>query len=253
MFADQYQMDIEYTRICAMKETFEQEVTAFFHTAHTTGCNITVPFKTRAFEMADETDAAASAARAVNTLMQKHGRLYGYNTDGAGLVRDLASYNLSLTAKRVLLVGAGGAARGVIKPLLDAGVTAIVIANRTPANARELVSQANDPRVTVADTTTEGADLIINSSSASLHNTLPDCMSPSWFSECELAYDMVYQNQPTVFMQYAREQGATLQADGLGMLVEQAAEAFRIWTGLDPDTAGIKSHLRNDQPSSSAR
>ncbi|GGW96165.1 shikimate dehydrogenase [Alteromonas halophila] len=244
MFAESCDQDIQYSRICAGEDTFEDEVRGFFDDPNAVGCNVTVPFKTRAFVMADVKDDAACVARALNTLMKVDGKYFGYNTDGMGLVRDLAALDISLQGKQVSLLGAGGAARGVIMPLLNAGVEKVAIINRTLAKAQALVDEVADTRVQVASPDQAGGQLIINSTSASLHHELPQGVAPTLFTRCEMAYDMVYASQPTSFMKYACEYGAENQADGLGMLVEQAAAAFHIWTGCNPATFDVKERLR---------
>ena len=246
MFAVAADMAIEYTRECAEPAAFENDVNRFFNDPQAVGCNVTVPFKTRAYAMADVTDHAAAAAGAVNTFMMRDNTLYGYNTDGVGLVRDLQAQDISLENKTILLLGAGGAARGVIFPLLDAGVANIKILNRTASKAQTLVEQVDSAKVKVTTGMNEGvtADLVINSTSAGLTDDLPTGLSPAVFRACELAYDMVYGVQDTAFMTYAKEHGATRQSDGLGMLVEQAAEAFRLWTDVDPKTSSVKQAIR---------
>lgn len=246
MFAVAADMTIQYTRECAEPAAFENDVNRFFNDPQAVGCNVTVPFKTRAYALAEVTDHAAAASGAVNTLMMKDNTLYGYNTDGVGLVRDLQALGICPEGKTVLLLGAGGAARGVLYPLLDAGVANITILNRTASTAQTLVGQIDSDKVQVASATDSGvsADLVINSTSASLAGELPQGLQPTAFSTCELAYDMVYGAADTAFMAYAREHGATRQADGLGMLVEQAAEAFRLWTDVDPETRSVKETLR---------
>lgn len=249
MFAAAADIAIQYTRECAEPAAFENDVNRFFNDPQAVGCNVTVPFKTRAYAMADVTDHAAAAAGAVNTLMMRDNTLYGYNTDGVGLVRDLKALGMSLEGKTVLLLGAGGAARGVIFPLIDAGVTDIVILNRTVSKAQALVEQIDSKKVKAVSDMDEqiSANLVINSTSASLAGELPQGISPSVFRSCELAYDMVYGKEHTTFMAYAKEHGTTRQADGLGMLVEQAAEAFRLWTDVDPETQSVKDALRGQR------
>ncbi|MFA6921529.1 MAG: shikimate dehydrogenase [Gallionella sp.] len=208
------------------------------------GCNITVPFKFEAFRIATELSDRAQAAQAVNTLSFEGEKIIGDNTDGAGLVRDIEqNFGVSLLGKRVLLMGAGGAAYGVVLPLLATGAT-LSIANRTPDKAIELANNFPDAAISggsYADLAGLQFDLIINATSAGLTNSeVP--LPKGIFAPGALAYDMMY-GRETPFMKFARSEGAQL-ADGLGMLIEQAAEAFYIWRGLRPDTAPVIAQLR---------
>ena len=210
------------------------------------GVNITLPFKQQAYAAATELGPAALAAGAVNTLQFSHGKVIGDNTDGAGLVLDLRQHlGCNLTGARVLLLGAGGAARGAIAPLLAAGVSALVVANRTHHKAIDLVAQfAPNPKLRSAPLAACDTpfDLVINATAAGLSNAMPQlpvtCLGPS-----SLAYDMVYGPQPTVFMHWAAQTRART-ADGLGMLVAQAAESFFIWRGVRPALGPVLASLR---------
>jgi shikimate dehydrogenase len=185
----------------------------------------------------------AQRAGAVNTLTFDAKGTLGDNTDGAGLVADL-THNLHrpLAGKRILLLGAGGAARGVIEPLLEQQPAALVIANRTVRRAQELADLFDQGiRACGFDAAVSPFDLVINATAASLAGELPP-LSPRIFSENTLAYDMMY-GRDTPFLSFAREHGAKT-ADGLGMLVEQAAEAFYLWRGVRPDTAPVIAALR---------
>ena len=193
-------------------------------------------------------DQAAKDAKAVNTLMNHPcGEVMGFNTDGVGLVNDLLNNNTELADKRILLIGAGGAARGVISPLLGAGVQSLTLANRTLARAEQVAAEAGQGKIDVVELTNAAAvkpHIIINSTAASLNNTLPLELSSNLVEECELVYDMVYKKQPTLFMQEAEGLGVAKTLDGLGMLVEQAAAAFSIWTGKRPETKKVIVKLR---------
>lgn len=212
------------------------------------GCNITVPFKEQAWALAAVRSRRAEKAGAVNTLLSgKDGRLYGDNTDGVGLVRDLVqNAGVALAGKRVLVLGAGGAVRGVLSPLLAEKPERLVVANRTASKAEALAALFADEGA-ISGTGFTGLagqqfDVVINGTSASLQGDLPplpaDVLAPGAF-----AYDMMYGAQPTVFLQWAAAHGAHTR-DGLGMLVEQAAEAFFIWRNVRPPTAGVLAELR---------
>ncbi|WP_218353722.1 shikimate dehydrogenase [Alteromonas lipotrueiana] len=247
MFAEQCGITISYEKKCAPLDNFDGCLERFFSDSQAIGCNITVPFKGDAVRFADKLDDAAALAQAVNTLHRQGDNSFrGYNTDGLGLVADLNNQGVELKNKSVLLIGAGGAARGVVNPLLDAGLKKLSITNRTIEKAQKIVAAVDDNRFGVLDRAAlDGykADIIINTTSASLTNELPE-VTDIIFDQSELAYDMVYAAQPTVFMKYARQQGTLHTADGLGMLVEQAAAAFTIWTSMHPKSGPVIETLR---------
>ncbi len=247
MFAEQCQLAIQYDKISAPEKGFSEAAQAFFANPEAIGCNVTSPFKGAAAALASHLNNAASLAQSVNTLHRVDDQtLNGYNTDGIGLVADLQNQGVALSDKTLLIIGAGGAARGVVHPLLDAGIKTLAITNRTIAKAHHIASQVEDSRVLALDKPglmSFNADIIINSTSASLHNTLPDLEHIS-FADCELAYDMAYASKPTLFMQHASDAGAKKVADGLGMLVEQAAAAFTIWTSEVPQSKPVINSLR---------
>lgn len=245
-FAHQTGQDISYERLLAPLDGFEAAVRSFVASGGQ-GANVTVPFKLAAFALADERSARAQAAGAVNTLTFNDGCIWGDNTDGVGLVRDLSvNAGVALAGARVLLLGAGGAARGAILALLEQQPDRIVIANRTLAKAEALVVQfsAAGGALSAArfDELSGRFDLVVNATSASLSSALPPVPS-SVFSAQTFAYDMMYGQAPTVFMQMAAAHGARVR-DGLGMLVEQAAESFFVWRGVRPDTAPVYQWLR---------
>ena len=240
-FARQTGQDISYEAILAPLDGFANSVAAFIQ-AGGRGANVTVPFKEEAFKLADHLSPRAQRAGAVNTLKFEDGIL-GDNTDGAGLVADL-THNLhcALAGKRILLLGAGGAARGVVGPLLDQQPAEFVIANRTVSRAQELADLfGRGVRARGFDATDTPFDIIINATAASLAGDLPP-LSPRIFTANTLAYDMMY-GRDTPFLAFARTHSAAT-ADGLGMLVEQAAEAFWLWRGVRPDTAPVIASLR---------
>ena len=234
-FAKAANICLSYDKILAPIDGFNATVRDFFaHGGH--GLNVTVPFKEQAFELCDVLSTRAKAARAVNTLWQQHGKLYGDNTDGQGLVDALHYLNWNLKNASVLILGAGGATRGVILPLINAGVTHLSIANRTPSRALALV---NDMQDFVDEATLDALgldqlnghfDIIINATSASLSGDeliLPDSLSFNY------AYEMAY-GKPSSFLQQAHARQVP-RSDGFSMLVGQAIEAFSIWNGIKPD------------------
>ncbi len=251
-FAAQTAQDLSYEALLAPLDGFAAAV-AQFRAQGGRGMNITVPFKEEAWQLADRLTERARLAGAVNTLVFGDDVL-GDNTDGAGLVRDLEVLGARLAGARVLLLGAGGAARGVILPLIDAGVARLFIANRTADKARALQAHfaGHDARgVLAAGGWQEAADapydVVINATSASLSDEAPP-LPPGLYAPDSLAYDMVYGRGLTAYLKQARDQGAARLADGLGMLVEQAAEAFALWRGVRPDTAAVRATLRAALP-----
>jgi len=246
-FAEQTKQALTYEALLAPVEDFAGSVAAFWR-AGGKGANVTVPFKEEAYALADRLTPRAQRAGAVNTLVLSAADILGDNTDGAGLVRDI-EHNLgrSLTGQRILLLGAGGATRGALAPLLDRSPVSLAIANRTAAKAAALAAEFADLAPLTgcgfADLAGQSFDIVINATAASLAGeALP--LPPGLFAPGSLAYDMMYGKADTPFMAQARQQGAARVADGLGMLVEQAAEAFFVWRGLRPDTAPILSDLR---------
>jgi len=241
-FARQTGQDLTYEAILAPLDGFAESVTAFV-AAGGRGANVTVPFKEEAFRLAGRLTPRARRAGAVNTLALDADGILGDNTDGAGLVADLTrNLHRTLAGRRILLLGAGGAARGVIEPLLEAQPAALVIANRTVGRAQELAELFDRGiRACGFDALDTAFDLVINATAASLAGEMPP-LSPRIFTPETLAYDMMY-GRDTPFLAFARAQGAAT-ADGLGMLVEQAAEAFHLWRGVRPDTAPVIASLR---------
>lgn len=241
-FARQTAQDMTYEAILAPKDAFADSIAQFI-AAGGRGANVTVPFKEQAFALANRRSPRAERAGAVNTLRFQANDVIGDNTDGAGLVTDLTrNLGRPLAGKHILLLGAGGAARGAIGPLLDGQPAALVIANRTVSRGQEL-AELFDQAVTACGFAALDApfDIIVNATAASLAGELPP-LSPAVFSVNTLAYDMMY-GRDTPFLAFARKHGAAT-ADGLGMLVEQAAEAFALWRGVRPDTASVIAMLR---------
>ena len=250
-FARQTGQDIDYGRILGSREDFAGDVRRFF-AAGGRGLNVTVPFKEEAYALAEERSGRAQSAGAVNTLtVAEGGRLHGDNTDGVGLVRDLCcNHRFMLEGARVLLLGAGGASRGVLRPLLAERPARLVVANRTAERATAL---AADPSL---QGPVEGCgldalagrqfDLIVNGTAAGLQDGVPkipdDCLAPGGWT-----YDMMYAAEPTAFVRWGVVHAAAKALDGLGMLVEQAAEAFFLWRGVLPDTAPVIDALRRGE------
>jgi shikimate dehydrogenase len=242
-FARQTRQDLQYGRIEAPPDGFERAVDEF-RAGGGRGLNVTLPFKERAFRYCrGELSARATAAQAVNTLIFDGAAVRGDNTDGVGLLRDLTvNLGRAIAGRRVLLMGAGGAAQGVLAPLLEAKPARLVIANRTPDKARALARRYGAAAGGgYGDVGAEQFDLIINATSAGLAGEAPP-LAAAAFAPGALGYDMVYWCD-TPFLALARAAGAAAQ-DGSGMLVEQAAESFFAWRGVRPDTAPVLAALR---------
>lgn len=237
--------DLVYERLLVEPGDFARAAREFFASGGR-GANVTLPFKVDAFEFAHERTPRAAQAGAVNTLALRGAVVLGDNTDGAGLVRDLtANLGLALSGKRILLLGAGGAARGVVAPLLGLRPAELVIANRTSSRAAELArafAGAGPVRHAGFEAMGSGYDLVVNATSASTHGE-PLLLPAGVFAPGATAYDMAYGAAAGPFLDGARASGARA-SDGLGMLVEQAAESFLLWRGKRPDTAGVIAALR---------
>lgn len=246
LFAEQTAQHISYAPLLAPLDGFAASVTEFFKTG--SGANVTVPFKEEAFALADQLSERAQRAKAVNTLKKlEDGRLLGDNTDGAGLVNDLLNNHVQLTDKKILILGAGGAVRGVLEPLLAHSPAELCIVNRTVERAEQLAREFADLGPMTAcgyDWIDAPVDIIINGTSASLSGDLPPLADSLVKAGETICYDMMYSKHTTVFNQWAQQQGAALTLDGLGMLVEQAAEAFYVWTGVRPDSAAVLKQVR---------
>lgn len=251
LFASQTGEPVKYTAIQAPLDGFAEALQQFFERGGK-GLNVTVPFKEQAWQLADRRAGRAEKAGAANTLYyDDSGQLIADNTDGQGLVRDLTeNHAVTLCGKRILILGAGGAVRGVLGPLLAQQPASLTIANRTVDKAEALAElfagEAGNTKLTACgfDQPSQPFDIIINGTSASLHGNLPP-LSATVIGADTLVYDMMYSAQTTRFNQWALEQGAIKAVDGLGMLVEQAAESFRIWRGVAPETGPVIQELRN--------
>jgi len=247
LFAEQTGQALSYDTLLAPLDDFAAFARAFLREGR--GANVTVPFKEQAYALAGQLTERARRAGAVNTLKTlADGTLLGDNTDGAGLVRDLTvNAGFALGGQRILLLGAGGAVRGVLEPLLAEQPAALVIANRTLANAERLVQQFADlgPLTASAfDALDAPFDLIINGTSASLAGEVPPLAAKLIQPGHTLCYDMMYSAESTAFNRWAAAQGAARTLDGLGMLAEQAAEAFYVWRGVRPATVPVLAELR---------
>ena len=244
LFAEQTgQVDMDYTARDVPAEQFEAALKHFFNNGGK-GINCTVPLKELAWRQLEQCSPRASFAQSVNTIkLQADGCLYGDNTDGSGLVRDLTeNLGIQLHKQSVLVLGAGGATRGILAPLLALQPSDLVVANRTVSKAVAL-SQAFSELGAIsacgfADLRGKSFDLILNATAASLSGELPP-LPEHVLSEGGCCYDLAYSNKPTPFVLWGQQQQAAVSIDGLGMLVEQAAEAFLLWRGVRPETAPV--------------
>lgn len=253
-FAAQTGQDMEYTALLAEEGRFAETVEHFF-TGGGKGANVTVPFKQEAYELVSERTPEAETAGAVNTLyLDADDHLCGHNTDGIGLVRDvIANHGGKLSGKNLLVLGAGGATRGILQPFLKEQPALICIANRTVSKAEALAAAFKS----LADETgvqeitgcgfdgLEGRsfDWVFNATSASLQGELPP-LPEGIITPSSWCYDLMYASEPTPFCRWAEAAGAAKVMDGIGMLVEQAAESFLVWRGIRPDTKDVLARLR---------
>jgi len=249
-FASQTDQNIQYDKLLVEKGQLEHAIDDFRQQGGK-GLNITVPFKNDAFVLADSLTERAQLAGAVNTLvLNEDGSLHADNTDGIGLVHDLTSnHGFNLKGARILLLGAGGAVQGVLLPLLQQQPAEIVIANRTVAKAEALCEKFSDYGKLSASSFEalkgESFDGIINGTAASLQGEVPP-LPDNILNNNSWCYDMMYSNEPTAFVTWGKEHGANQSVDGLGMLVEQAAESFYLWRNVKPNTVQVINLLRAD-------
>ena len=242
-FARQTRQKISYERIEAPLDGFEEKALALRDAGYR-GLNVTVPFKLDAAKLSDDLMPRARLAGAVNTLKFDGDTIIGDNTDGIGFVRDVRErLKFDFSGCSVLVLGAGGAVRGVIGSLLDASPRWIAVANRTHQRAEELAEEFGVEAIHLDEIPAEHFDLIVNGTTTGLKHEAPP-IDPETFNDCTLAYDLVYAADPTPFMELARSGGAKTVCDGLGMLIEQAAESFLLWRGVRPDTAPVYRELR---------
>ena len=248
-FARQTEQDLEYTAIEVPQDGLESSLSQLRDILKLKGINITVPFKEQAWQLVENQSNRAKRAGAINTLVfNDDGSMYGDNTDGVGLCRDLTDNNsIELRGKRILLLGAGGAARGVIEPLLGYDPLELFVANRTASKAHALVDLFSDLghiRGGGFEDIKPPYDVVINATAASLQGEVPP-LPDNLLADNAACYDMMYSDSDTAFIAWAKQHGAAKTIDGLGMLVEQAAEAFQIWRDVRPNTRKVIEWLRS--------
>lgn len=247
LFAAQCGQRMEYTRLPAPVDGFARVAGAFFE-AGGAGLNVTLPFKQAAAELADTLTERAHRAGAVNTLMAGPEGLVGDNTDGAGLVADLTGrLGIEITGRHVLILGAGGAVRGVVPSLFAAGAGRITLANRSLDKAEAIATSCAGMGTITAcrlDAAPPDAELVVNAISAGLTDNAMPTLDAAVLRRAAAVYDMIYADTPTPFLRWARTHGVRTGCDGFGMLVEQAAESFALWRGIRPDTAPVIAALR---------
>ncbi len=246
-FAEQTGQDLHYAKQLVAEDAFVKTAQAFFAEGGK-GLNVTVPFKVDAFHFAQQLTQRAQRAGAVNTLaIQANGRVLGDNTDGIGMVHDMHNLGWELQGKRILILGAGGAVRGIMQPVLAEHPIQVVIANRTVSKAEELAAHFHDlgdvQAFSFEQLAGESFDVVINGTSASLSGDLPP-LPTGLLNPNASCYDLMYGAEPTVFLKWAAEQGAVNLADGLGMLVGQAAESFYLWRQIRPEVVPVITALR---------
>ena len=257
-FAEQFGLEIDYQKIEVGVDEYGQAFTNFiaeFEHNSAIGCNVTLPFKQNAFAVADKTTSRAEFAEAANTLHFTNKGILAENTDGIGLVNDIQkNLNQNMYKKNILVIGAGGAVRGVLASILDENPSSLTIINRTASKANELADICRQ-KYSNTEIFSSGLDLqkstinydvIINGSSSSVGDDVPN-ISPELFDGCLLAYDMMYKDNYTSFETFALANGAQKTQDGLGMLVEQAAASFSLWHGKKPKTEAVRKALRGDK------
>ncbi|MFT2092838.1 shikimate dehydrogenase [Paraglaciecola sp. 2405UD69-4] len=250
MFAKQIGVDIVYDKTFATPDDFVERLESFFKDPQAKGCNVTSPFKEQVSQWVMSLSPAAKLAGAVNTVIRKKdGSFLGDTTDGPGLVQDLLRLGVNLKGARVLLLGAGGAARGVLQSILDLQPSTFVIANRTESKSAllaSLIPQENFIGVglNALSNIEKPFDLIINSTTTSLSGELPQ-IANSIIASSSTVYDMSYSDKPTILMEHAKSLGVSNTYDGLGMLVSQAAESFYLWKGVRPDVKPVIEALRD--------
>ncbi|MED5509765.1 MAG: shikimate dehydrogenase [Pseudomonadota bacterium] len=250
-FARQTEQDLEYTAIEVAQDALESSLSQLRDILKLKGINITVPFKEQAWQLVENQSNRAKRAGAINTLVfNDDGSMYGDNTDGVGLCRDLTDNNsIELRGKRILLLGAGGAARGVVEPLLGYDPLELFVANRTASKAHalaDLFSDLGHIRGGGFEDIKPPYDVVINATAASLQGEVPP-LPDNLLADNAACYDMMYSDSDTAFISWAKQHGAARTIDGLGMLVEQAAEAFRLWRGVMPDTRSVMPLIRSQQ------
>lgn len=246
-FAEQTNQDMHYTKQLVNEGEFAKAAQEFFAQGGK-GLNVTVPFKMDAFDFAQTLTARAERAGAVNTLARlSDGSILGDNTDGIGMIHDMHNLGWEIQGKRVLILGAGGAVRGILQPLLEENPARVTIANRTLSKAEELAKNFLDlgdlQAKSFAQLTGDVFDIVINGTSASMQGELPP-LPKNLLAQSACCYDMMYGAELTIFLQWAKNNGAAQIADGLGMLIGQAAEAFYVWRRIRPEVVPVITALR---------
>lgn len=244
-FAQSLNMEMTYQARLSELEQFPRAIENFI-AENGYGANVTLPFKVQALNLCSACSEDAQIAGAVNTLTFKNNKIYGDNTDGRGLIADLLyRHKIHLDEMKVLVIGAGGASRGILMPLLQQNLSMITVTNRTFSKAQDLVAEFSHLKLQAQELNGKAPafDLIINASSASLNNELPHLPS-NCIDHNTIVYDLMYAKNPTTFMRYCLDLGAKKAIDGLGMLVEQAAESFQVWHNVRPETNSVYDELR---------
>ena len=243
MFAKQFGDEISYDKVEIPLGEFESAIGEMIDEGYH-GLNVTIPFKLDAFHCSTKCSSQARQSRAVNTLTFQNNKILGENTDGTGFIRDLEErLKFFVEHKKILILGAGGGVRGILPALMERMPKSVTVANRSVARAQELCDEFGIQSILYDETGSESYDLIVNATPTSLQNKAP-LVSPFAFDGCELAYDLVYAAKPTPFMELAKQGGARHASDGLGMLVEQAADSYEIWMGHRPGTQDVYAKLR---------
>ena len=243
MFAKQFGDEISYDKVEIPFGEFESAIGEMIDEGYH-GLNVTIPFKLDAFRCSTKCSSQARQSRAVNTLTFQNNKILGENTAGTGFIRDLEErLKFFVEHKKILILGAGGGVRGILPALMERMPKSVTVANRSVARAQELCDEFGIQSILYDETGSESYDLIVNATPTSLQNKAP-LVSPFAFDGCELAYDLVYAAKPTPFMELAKQGGARHASDGLGMLVEQAADSYEIWMGHRPGTQDVYAKLR---------
>lgn len=245
LFAQQFDLDISYEHCQMTPGRFIEEMAVLRREQQPFGCNVTAPFKSDAADYCDELTERARLAGAANTLSFIDGKCFGDNTDGVGFVNDIQQRcGIDLKGQRVLILGAGGATRGLLSELRSHACACVAVANRTLQKAEALGADFPIRPLSYTDTADGRYDVVINATSAAFSNAAPAVPNTAFQNAC-IAYDLAYGPQPSPFMRLAMESGCSRVEDGLGMLVEQGAESFRIWFGLSPQTGEVYRILRS--------
>ena len=250
-FADQFDLELVFEKYLVSKDECLEWVKSFFESGGH-GLSVTLPLKEVVLEIADDISLRAKQAAAANMLFLKDGKIFADCTDGLGLVTDLKTKQIDIADKKILILGAGGAAKGIVPSLLNENPKQVIVANRTPEKAIQLVAQIQElggsqmkssilmpSSLTLDNLENTSFDLVINATSASTSADQNLEVDPSIFKDAAAALDLYYSQTDTLFMQMAKEQSVAKVYDGWGMLVEQAAESFSQWTGFKPDTSGL--------------